>query len=48
MKKLISELDQANNYQKGIAMERLACYYLETIERNTNNWNENKNRQRRN
>ena len=35
MNKLIQQLEQNTNYDKGIAMEKLAKYFLETIPRNT-------------
>lgn len=37
MTKLIQQLEQNTNYDKGIAMEKLAKYFLETIPRNKSN-----------
>lgn len=37
MTKLIKQLEQTTNYDKGIAMEKLAKYFLETIPRSKNN-----------
>lgn len=39
LEKIIKGLEQIDSYKKGIAMEKLAQYYLETIKRNTNNRN---------
>lgn len=48
MKDLLTKLNVKGNYEKGIAMEKVAKYYLETIPRNKNYWRKNKNRKRRN
>lgn len=41
MIKLIQQLEQNTNYDKGIAMEKLAKYFLETIPRNTSDRKQN-------
>lgn len=48
LKKLLSQLEQETNYEKGIAMEKLARYFLESIPRSKNYWTKNKNFKRRN
>lgn len=37
LKELLEQLDKDNNYDKGLAMEEVAKYFLETIQRNTSN-----------
>lgn len=47
-KKLLKELEKDTNYEKGLAMEKVAHYFLKCIKRNQSYWKENKNKKRRN
>lgn len=48
LKKLLNELGKDTNYEKGLAMEKVAQYFLETIKRNKSYRRKNKNKQRGN